>query len=46
MRIVDDVVGVIEASVELWPTLVDIDYLETHRHGLPKTRVSNQKRIS
>jgi hypothetical protein len=42
LRIVDDVVGVIKASIQLWPTLVEIAYFEKRRNGLPKTRVSNQ----
>ena len=44
LRIVDDVVGVIKASIQLWPTLVEIAYFEKRRNGLPKTRVCNQKR--
>ena len=43
LRIVDDVVGVIKASIQLWPTLVEIAYFEKARHGLPRTRVCNQK---
>jgi hypothetical protein len=43
-RIVDDVVGVIKASIQLWPTLVEIAYFEKSRHGLPKTRVDNQRK--
>ena len=44
LRIVDDVVGVIKASIQLWPTLVEIAYFEKRRNGLPKTRVCNQKK--
>src|ERR1019366_1824110 len=44
LRIVDDVVGVIKASIQLWPTLIEIAYFEKRRNGLPKTRVCNQKR--
>lgn len=44
LRIIDDVVGVIKASIQLWPSLVEIAYFEKHRNGLPKTRVGNQKR--
>jgi hypothetical protein len=44
LRIVDDVVGVIKASIQLWPTLVEIAYFEKRRNGLPMTRVSNQKK--
>jgi hypothetical protein len=43
LRIVDDVIGVIKASIQLWPTLVEIAYFEKRRNGLPKTRVCNQK---
>jgi hypothetical protein len=44
LRIVDDVVGVIKGSLQLWPTLAEIAYFEKRRHGLPKARVSNQKK--
>jgi hypothetical protein len=44
LRIVDDVVGVIKASIQLWPTLVEIAYFEKRRNGLPKMRVCNQKK--
>ena len=44
LRIVDDVVGVIKGSIQLWPSLVEIAYFEKRRHGLPKTRVANQKK--
>lgn len=43
-RIADDAIGVIKASIQLWPTLVEIAYFEKRRHGLPKTRVSNERR--
>lgn len=43
-RIADDAIGVIKASIQLWPTLVEIAYFEKRRHGLPRTRVSNEKR--
>ncbi len=35
VRIVDDAIGVIRASLELWPTLVEICYFQKTRHGLP-----------
>jgi hypothetical protein len=41
VRIVDDVVSVIKASIELWPTLVEICYFQKTRHGLPQLRVQN-----
>ncbi|HXP88402.1 MAG TPA: hypothetical protein VN841_26980 [Bryobacteraceae bacterium] len=44
LRIVDDVVQVIKASIQLWPTLVEIAYFEKRRNGLPRTRVCNQKK--
>ncbi len=44
LRAVDDAVGVIKASIQLWPSLVEIAYFEKRRHGLPKTRVCNQKK--
>ena len=44
LRIVDDVIGVIKASIQLWPTLVEIAYFEKRRNGLPKARVCNQKK--
>jgi hypothetical protein len=44
LRIVDDVIGVIKASIQLWPTLVEIAYFEKRRHGLPRTLVSNQRK--
>jgi hypothetical protein len=44
LRIVDDVVGIIKASVQLWPTLVEIAYFQRRRGGLPETRVLNQRK--
>jgi hypothetical protein len=43
VRIVDDVVSVIKGSIELWPTLIEICYFQRARHGLPWTRVQNQR---
>jgi len=31
-------------SLEIWPTLVEIVYLQKRRHGLPITRVDNPRR--
>jgi hypothetical protein len=42
-RIVDDVVSVIHASLELWPTLVEICYLHKDKKQLPQVRVKNKK---
>ena len=44
LRIVDDVIGVIKGSIELWPSLVEICYFHKSRKGLPQVRVKNQKR--
>jgi hypothetical protein len=43
-RIADDVVGVIKASIQLWPTLVEIAYFQKRRSGLPQTRVENHRK--
>jgi len=42
-RIVDDVVSVIHASLELWPTLVEICYLHKDKKEFPHRRVKNKK---
>lgn len=42
-RIVDDVVSVIQASLELWPTLVEICYLHKDKQAFPQRRVKNKK---
>jgi hypothetical protein len=44
LRIVDDVVSGIKGSIELWPTLVEICYLQKRRKGLPQVRVKNRKK--
>jgi hypothetical protein len=44
IRIVDDVLSVIKASIELWPTLVEICYFQKGRKGLPQVRVNNQRK--
>jgi hypothetical protein len=43
-RIVDDVVSVFRSALELWPTLIEICFLEKRRHGLPMARVKNKTR--
>ncbi len=43
LRVVDDVVTTIKGSIELWPTLIEIAYLQKDRRGLPQTRVSNSR---
>ncbi|HEY1987299.1 MAG TPA: hypothetical protein VGG85_17920 [Terracidiphilus sp.] len=35
LRMVDDAISSIKASIELWPTLVEICYFQKTRHGLP-----------
>jgi hypothetical protein len=42
-RIVDDVIRVIHASLELWPTLVEICYFHKDKKDLPQLRVKNKK---
>ena len=44
VRIVDDAIGVIKSTLELWPTLVEICYFQKLRHGLPMKRISGQAR--
>jgi hypothetical protein len=44
LRIVDDVIGIIKASIQLWPTLVEIAYFEKRRNGLPRMLVRNQRK--
>ncbi len=44
LRIVDDVVGIIRGSIELWPSLVEIVYFQKRRSGLPQIRVQNQRK--
>lgn len=45
-RIVDDVISQIHASLELWPTLVEICYLEKDKRHLPQIRVKNRRRAA
>ena len=45
VRIVEDAIGVIKSTLELWPTLVEICYFQKLRHGLPMKRISGQARI-
>ena len=42
-RIVDDVVSVVQASLELWPTLVEICYFHKDKKAFPQVRVKNKK---
>lgn len=42
-RIVDDVISVIHASLELWPTLVEICYFHKDKKDFPQVRVKNKR---
>jgi len=44
IRIVDDVISQFKGSLEIWPTLVEIAYLQKRRTGLPVRRVANPRR--
>jgi len=40
VRIVEDAIGVIKSTLELWPTLVEICYFQKLRHGLPMQKIA------
>lgn len=42
-RIVDDVVSQIQGALELWPTLVEICYFQSHTRELPRVKVANHR---
>ncbi len=42
-RLADDVVTEIKASLEVWPTLVEICFFEKSKRGLPQTLVKNPR---
>jgi hypothetical protein len=44
LRILDDAIGVIKASIELWPILVEICYFQKIRHGLPMLHLGRATR--
>ncbi|AEU34680.1 hypothetical protein [Granulicella mallensis] len=44
LRIVDDAIAVIKASIELWPTLVEICYFQKLRNGLPMMHLGRAAR--
>jgi len=44
LRIVEDAIGVIKASIELWPTLVEICYFQKIRSGLPMLHLGRATR--
>lgn len=41
-RMVDDEVGLIRSSLEIWPTLLEIVYFKRHCRSLPMRRVRNK----
>jgi hypothetical protein len=45
-RIVDDVLSVIHASLDLWPTLVEMCYFHKDKKEFPQIRVKNKKLAS
>jgi hypothetical protein len=45
-RIVDDVVSMFRGSLELWPTLIEIAYLQKRRAGFPAVLVSKGGHVS
>jgi len=45
-RIVDDEVGLIRSSLEIWPTLLEIVYFRKNCHSLPMRHVKNQEPAS
>jgi hypothetical protein len=42
-RIVDDVVSQIRASLEIWPTLIEICYFQKDKREFPKRKIENKK---
>ena len=44
IRIVDDVISQFKGSLEIWPSLVEITYLQKRKSGLPLLRVANPRR--
>jgi hypothetical protein len=45
-RIVDDEVGLIHSSLEIWPTLLEIVYFQKNCRSLPIRRVKNKDRAN
>jgi hypothetical protein len=45
-RIVDDEIGLIRSSLEIWPTLLEIVYFQKNCRTLPIRRVKNKERNS
>jgi hypothetical protein len=44
LRIVDDSIGAIKSSLELWPTMVEICYFQKIRNGLPMRQIGHLAR--
>jgi hypothetical protein len=42
-RIVDDVISQIQASLEIWPTLIEICYFHKDKREFPQCRIENKK---
>jgi hypothetical protein len=42
-RIVDDVIGQIRSSLEIWPTLIEICYFHKDKREFPQRRIHNEK---
>jgi hypothetical protein len=42
-RIVDDVISQIHASLEIWPTLVEICYFHKDKREFPQRKVLNKR---
>jgi hypothetical protein len=42
-RIVDDVVSQIQASLEIWPTLIEICYFQKDKKEFPRRKIENRK---
>ena len=43
---VDDEVGLIHSSLEIWPTLLEIVYFQKNCRSLPIRRVKNKDRVN
>ncbi len=46
VRIMDDVVGDIEGSLEFWPALIETCCFQMGREGLPQIRVDNHRKLA
>jgi len=43
-RVVDEAIRIIKGSIQLWPRLIEIAYVQKKRSGLPWIYVNNQRR--